>query len=266
MSSTLAQTPILASNYFQLAGKIALVTGASSGLGRHFANILAEAGAVVALAARRVDRLQEISAELNARGLRSLVIEMDVTDHVSIRDGFAKTMTEVGPVEVVVNNAGVTSVAPFLEASEADTDQVFDTNLRAAWRVGQMSAQIMAKSGAGGSIINVASILGMAVMPGLASYCVSKAAVIQLTKVMALELARHKIRVNAVAPGYFKTDMNREFLTSDRGQEMIKTIPLRRVGNLEDLDATLLLLASPRGAYITGSVISIDGGHLLIAG
>ncbi len=253
----------LAGGYFGLQAQVALVTGASAGLGRHFAKHLAEAGAIVGLAARRQDKLVELAAEIEGAGGRAIAIAMDVTDRESIEAGFARLESEIGPASILVNNAGIAGTHNFLDAPDSETDLVFDTNLRAAWRVGQRAAQGMARAGIEGSIINIASILGLGVIAGAASYCASKAAVIHLTKAMALELVRHHIRVNALAPGFFPTDMTEDYLASEHGRAMIAGLPMRRVGRPEELDGALLLLASARSSYITGSVITVDGGHLL---
>ena len=255
-----------AGGYFGLDGEVALVTGASSGLGRHFAEVLGRAGATVYLAARRKDRLAELADAMKQAGSRAIAVEMDVTDRASIETGFTRLESEAGPATILVNNAGIVTSAKFLEASDTDTDRVFDTNVRAVWQIAQRAAQGMVRAGKGGAIVNIASILGLSVSPGVASYCVSKAAVIQLTRAMALELARDDIRVNAIAPGYFPSEITNAYLESDDGKSMVNGIPMRRIGRLEDLDDVLLLLTSQRGAYITGSVIAVDGGHLLVGG
>jgi NAD(P)-dependent dehydrogenase (short-subunit alcohol dehydrogenase family) len=239
-----------------LAGHTALITGASSGLGRHFAHVLAGAGARVVLAARRVDALESLRAEI---GEAASVVAMDVTDGASVREAIAAA----GTFDILINNAGVAITAPFLEYSEADWDQVVQTNLKGAFLVAQESARVLQKAG-GGAIVNVASILGLRVIAQLSAYVASKAALIQLTRSMALELARYKIRVNALCPGYIETDINRDFFTNDPGgTAMIRRVPMRRLGQPGDLDGALLLLCSDAGAYITGVALPVDGGHLV---
>lgn len=255
--------PILAHDYFELNGKIALITGASSGLGLHFATRLAEAGVFVILAARRKDKLDALAAEIQSNGGTTHVLEMDVHDRSKTHQTLAQMATNIGTPDILVNNAGIARPARFLDASSEDTEAVFGVNQNSVWHVSQIIGKQMADAGKTGSIINIASILGLDVMPGVASYSVSKAAVIQMTKVMALELARYNIRVNAIAPGYFDTEINAGFLTSDAGQRIIKRVPARRVGELDDLTGVLLLLASNKSAYMTGTIIPVDGGHLV---
>ena len=248
-------------NPFNLTGKAAIVTGASSGLGRDFARSLARAGAKVALAARRLDALGEVARQIEAFDGRAIPIALDVTDAKAVRACIEAAETELGPISILVNNAGIAHVAPALELEEADWDRVIDTNLKGAWLVAQETARHMARLGHGGSIINVASILGMAATGQLAAYCASKAALVNLTRALAIELARHDIRVNALAPGYVVTDINREFLASESGQSLKKRIPQRRFGQPEDLEGALLLLASDASRYMTGSVLTVDGGQ-----
>jgi NAD(P)-dependent dehydrogenase (short-subunit alcohol dehydrogenase family) len=248
---------------FDLSGRVALVTGASSGLGRHFAVTLAKAGAKVGLAARRVDRLKEVEAEIAAFDGRALPVTMDVTDAASVADGLRAVETELGPINILVNNAGIAATTAFLAQDEAAWRRVLDTNLDGAWRVAHAAAGLMARHGRGGVIINIASIVGLRPGGHLSAYGAAKAALISLTQSMALELARHQIRVNALAPGYVETDMNRDVLRGAPGQAMLKRVPLRRFGEPEDLDGALLLLASDAGRYMTGSIIVVDGGHSL---
>jgi NAD(P)-dependent dehydrogenase (short-subunit alcohol dehydrogenase family) len=250
-----------ASSPFDLAGKAAIVTGASSGLGRHFARTLARAGAKVALAARRVDPLGELARQIEAFDERAIPIALDVTKSESVRACVETAETELGPISILVNNAGIARTAPSLEVSEADWDQVIDTNLKGAWLMAQETARHMAGLGHGGSIINVASILGLGAAGQLAAYCASKAALINLTRALAIDLARDGIRVNALAPGYIQTNINREYLTSTAGEALKKRIPQRRFGRPEDLDGVLLLLASEASRYMTGSVLVVDGGQ-----
>jgi NAD(P)-dependent dehydrogenase (short-subunit alcohol dehydrogenase family) len=248
---------------FSLTGQTALVTGASSGLGAHFAKVLAGAGAKVALAARRTDRLEALAAEITAGGGKALPVEMDVTDAGSIVAAFDAAEKALGPVAVLINNAGVSLPAPFLKVGMENWRATMAVNLDGVFAVGREAADRMAKHGTGGSIINIASMLGTVTAKTLTPYCASKAAVISLTKSMALELARYKIRVNAIAPGYFSTEINAGFLDSDAGKAMLARIPARRFGNLPDLDGPLLLLASDAGRFMTGSVVTVDGGHTM---
>jgi NAD(P)-dependent dehydrogenase (short-subunit alcohol dehydrogenase family) len=251
---------------FSLAGKTALVTGASSGLGRHFAQVLAAAGAKVAIGARRIDRLETLAAEIEAKGGKAAAVALDVTDAATIARAFDAAEAALGPVTILVNNAGVPSGAFFLKTTEAEWRAVMDVNLDGVFRVGQEAARRMASRRSGGSIVNIASMLGIGVLKVVSAYSASKAAVISLTKSMALELARDNIRVNALAPGYFATELNEDYLGSDAGKRMLSRIPMGRAGALAELDGPLLLLASDAGAFMTGSVIAVDGGHLLVMG
>ena len=246
-----------------LTGKCALVTGAFGGLGRHFALTLATAGASVALAGRRMNVGQKVAAEIRAAGGRASIHAMDVTDPESVRAAIEDAAGELGPVTILVNNAGVAVTKPFLDVTETDWASVVDVNLNGAWRVAQATARHMKANGRGGSIINIASITGLRVAGSISSYVASKAGLIQLTKAMALELARFNIRVNALAPGYIETDINRDFFATESGQTLVKRIPQRRIGKPEELDAPLLLLASDASSYMTGSVLAVDGGHLV---
>ena len=241
-----------------LEGMKVLVTGASSGLGAHMARFLARRGARVAAAARRVEALEALAAgSANIHPVR-----LDVSDPASVSACIAATVAALGGLNGLVNNAGVGTSARAIDMPEADWNHVVDINLSGVFRVAQASARPMAEAG-GGAIVNTASILGLGTQPGVAAYAAAKAGVVHLTHCLALEWARHHIRVNAIAPGYFPTDMNREFLESDAGQAYLKAIPMRRFGRYEDLDAPLELLLGPGGAYITGVVLPVDGGHLV---
>jgi NAD(P)-dependent dehydrogenase (short-subunit alcohol dehydrogenase family) len=240
---------------FDLTGKRALVTGASSGLGAHFARTLASAGADVVLAARRTEALAQVAGRI----ADAQVVALDVRDARSVDEAIAAA----GAIDILVNNAGIVGSGAALDQSEADWDSVIDTNLKGMFLVATAAARAMRARKAGGSIVNVASILGLRQAGGVLPYAVSKAGVIQLTKTLALEIARYGIRVNALAPGYLATDLNRDFFESDPGREMVRRIPQRRLGQLEDLNGPLLLLASDASAYMTGSVLAVDGGHLV---
>jgi NAD(P)-dependent dehydrogenase (short-subunit alcohol dehydrogenase family) len=246
-----------------LAGRNALVTGANGSLGRHFARTLACAGARVAVTARRVDTLDEVVDDIASFGGRAVPLALDVTDAASVSRAFDAAAEALGPVDVVVNNAGIAITKPLLDHTEDEWLRVIDVNLTGAWRVAQTAARHMVAQARGGSIVNVASILGLRVAAQVPSYAASKAALIQLTKAMALELARHRIRVNALAPGYIETGMNHDFFASDAGQSLVRRIPQRRIGTPDELDAALLLLASDAGSYMTGSVLTVDGGHVV---
>lgn len=245
---------------FQLDGRIALVTGASSGLGLRFAETLHAAGAVVGLAARRKDRLDDLAGRL---GEGAIPLKMDVTDPRSIAAALDRLEDAAGQSpSIIVNNAGIADPSGFLDAERKTTEEVFATNQLAVFDVAQQAARRMIKHSLAGSIINIASITGLRSVGGAAAYAASKAAVVHLTQVQALECARHGIRVNALAPGYIATEMNAEFLSSEAGRKLIRRIPMQRSGTPDDLDGALLLLASDAGAFITGAVIPVDGGHL----
>jgi len=246
---------------FDLRGQAALVTGASSGIGRHLAELLAAAGARVALAARRADRLAEAAREIEAAGGRCLPIALDVTRSDSVAAAVAAAESELGPLTILVNNAGVTVAKPVLQHTEEEWDYVLDTNLKGAWLMAREFAQHLVDRGRPGRIVNIASVLGVRTIAWVPSYSAAKAGLIHLTHVLAMELARYGILVNAIAPGYVETDFNRDFLRSEAGKKLEARIPLRRVGRPDDLDGAMLLLASSAGAYITGAVIAVDGGH-----
>lgn len=245
-----------------LAGKCALVTGASGGLGGHFALTLARAGAKVALADLQPKDPDPLAEQIRAEGGEALSVRMNVTDPESVRTAFDQVATKLGPVAILVNNAGLAVTKPLLEHTEQDWQKVIDVNLNGAWYTAQAAAKQMVAHGLAGSIINVTSIVGLRVAGQVPSYVASKAALNHLTRAMALELARRNIRVNALAPGYVETGINREFFQSEPGQALIKRIPQRRVGRPEELEGPLLLLASDASSYMTGSVLVVDGGHL----
>jgi NAD(P)-dependent dehydrogenase (short-subunit alcohol dehydrogenase family) len=251
---------------FDLHGRTALVTGGFSGLGRHFAGVLAANGARVAIIGRRIELGREVAAEIGAAGGRPADVRAyraDVTDAQSVADAFKQAQAELGVPTIVVNNAGTVARAPSIDLADDAWSDVVDVNLSGVFRVAQAAAREMVKAGQGGSIINIASILGLRVRTQVLAYAATKAAVVQMTKALALEWAEHGIRVNALAPGYFETDINRDLLRSPAGQALIARVPQKRVGQLAELDGPLLLLASDASAYMTGAVIPVDGGHLV---
>ncbi|MBW0004994.1 MAG: glucose 1-dehydrogenase [Hyphomicrobiales bacterium] len=255
-----------ASSLFDLTGAVALVTGASSGLGRRFARVLAENGARVVLVARRKERLDKLSAEIEAAGGQALPIAADVVNRDEIARAFDAAQARFGPVTVLVNNAGVATPQSFLGMREETWRQTLDINLDAVVATAQEAARRMVASG-GGAIVNIASILSFGVQKGNLAYAVSKAAVLQATRAMALELAPKGVRVNAIAPGYFSTEINADYLASPQGEAMSRAVPMGRFGQEGELDGALLLLASRAGSFITGATIVVDGGHMLaIAG
>lgn len=249
---------------FSLIGKTVLVTGASSGIGAHLARVASGAGARVVLGARRVERLQQLADEIRQTGGEAMAVALDVTDRDSVEAAFDAAQVAFGVVDVVLNNAGIGNGQRVLEISEADWRAMLSTNLDGVWRVAQCAAQRLAKAQRPGSIVNIASMLGLRVGTGYSHYCAAKAGVVQLSKSLALELARYQIRVNAIAPGYFKTEMNDEYFDSEKGQAYIRdTVPMRRLGSLQELEGPFLLLASEAGAFMTGAVLAVDGGHLV---
>jgi NAD(P)-dependent dehydrogenase (short-subunit alcohol dehydrogenase family) len=218
----------------------------------------------VAIAARRTERLAEIAGELTALGAADVAaLPLDVTDSASVSTALAAAQKRFGTLDVVVNNAGIVTRGPALDMAEGAFEAVLDTNLRGVWQVSRAAARQWRAAGRGGAIVNIASIVGLRVTGGIAPYAVSKAGVIQMTKVLALEWARHDIRVNALAPGYFKTPLNEDFFATPAGEAIVKRVPMRRLGALEDLDAPFLLLATPASRFMTGAVLAVDGGHLV---
>lgn len=249
---------------FNIEGKVALVTGASSGLGWRFAQVLASHGAKVIACARRAEKLDELVAEVTAEGGTIHAVAMDVTDRQSVAAAFDEAIKKYGVPEIVVNNAGIALPARILDMPDEDWLATIDTNLNGVYWCAREAGVRMRDTGTSGSIINIASLLGTRVTPGTGAYATSKAAVIQLTRAMALELAKFNIRVNAICPGYFITDINGDFFETDEGRAMIRKIPQRRVAEASELDGLLLLLASSASSFMTGSAIDIDGGHSLV--
>jgi len=284
---------------FALDRRVALVTGASSGLGAHMAGTLARAGCKVALAARRIERLEaiadSIANDITGTGVEAdtvtnatvteadsentvtgdttvantgttadiFTVRMDVRERDEVEAGVERVAARFGRLDILVNNAGIAAPRGFLGMTEAEWRAVVDTDLSAVWRVGQVAARRMTAQKTGGAIINIASILGIKSQRAQANYGAAKAGVLHLTRTMARELARDGVRVNALAPGYFATDMNREFFATERGRDYLEKLLPGRPGELHELDGALLLLASDAGSYITGSVITVDGGALL---
>ncbi|MGB2336088.1 MAG: SDR family NAD(P)-dependent oxidoreductase [Alcanivorax sp.] len=243
---------------FSVAGKRILITGASSGFGAHFATALAEEGADVVLAARRVEKLEDTARAVRALGREAIVVPMDVSDHASVEAAFA----DMPPLDVVVNNAGISQEGPTENIPEEEWDRVVDTNLKGVWAVSKFAIQQWKRDGRPGSIVNIASILGLRVGGRVAPYTASKAAVVQLTKSLALDCARYNIRCNAICPGYVETDINADFFNSPQAEKMLKRIPYRRLGQIDELVGPLLLLASDASSYMSGAIIAVDGGHL----
>jgi NAD(P)-dependent dehydrogenase (short-subunit alcohol dehydrogenase family) len=242
------------------AGRHVLVTGASSGLGEHFARLVARCGARVTVGARRLDRLEALAADLAELGAPEVrAVELDVADPASVEAALAAA----GPIDVLVNNAGISEGRPALDVTVDLYDAVVDTNLRGVWLLSTAAARAWREAGQGGVIVNIASILAFRVAGAVPVYAASKAAVAQLTAALGLEWARYGIRVNALAPGYIATDINSTFFETDAGQAMIKRIPMRRLGQPSDLDGAFLLLAGDASAWMTGTCIAVDGGHLV---
>ncbi len=248
---------------FNLGGKVALITGAGSGLGRQFAQTLAGAGALVVLAARRREKLEETAQKVRDAGGQAICLDLDVTEALSVTNCIRETVSEAGVPDILVNNAGIAKQTYLTDISEEDWDAVLDTNLKGVFLMAQAVAKSMINADKPGSIINIASILGLRVSKTVASYIAAKAGVVQLTKAMALEWARHNIRVNALAPGYFVTEINLEQLGDGKVHEFAQQrVPMGRVGELPEIAGPLLLLASDAGSYMTGSIVTVDGGHL----
>ena len=254
-----------------LSGRVAFVTGASSGLGAQFAKTLARAGAAVVLASRRVEKLKELRARIEGEGGDAHVVELDVTDQGSIRAAVARAETEVGSIDILINNSGVSTTQKLLDVTGEDYDFIFDTNVKGSFFVAQeVARRMVARSrGAapgtytGGRIVNIASMAGLKVLPQIGVYCMSKAAVVQMTKAMALEWGRHGINVNALCPGYITTEVNQHHWKTDGGQKLVDMLPRKRMGKPEDLDGLIVLLASAQSHFINGAVIAADDGFAL---
>ena len=251
-----------------LSGRVALITGASGGLGEQFAKTLAKAGAAVVLASRRTDRLMALRAHIEAEGGDAHVVAMDVTDQASIKAAVAHAETEVGAIDILVNNSGVSTTQRLQDVSEEDYDYIFNTNTKGAFFVAQEVGKRMlarAKGAApgtyvGGRIVNIASMAGLKVRPQIGVYCMSKAAVVQMTKAMAVEWGKYGINVNAICPGYIDTEINHHHWQTEQGQKLISMLPRKRVGSPQDLDALLVMLASDQSHFVNGAVIAADDG------
>ncbi len=251
-----------------LSGRVALVTGASGGLGAQFAKTLAKAGAAVVLASRRMDKLKALRAQIEAEGGAAHVVELDVNDHASIKSAVAHAETEVGPIDVLINNSGVSTTQRLQDVAEDDYDFIFNTNVKGAFFVAQeVGKRMLARSRgtapggfSGARIINIASMAGLRVLPQIGVYCMSKAAVIQMTKAMALEWGKHGINVNAICPGYIDTEINHHHWETEQGKKLVQMLPRKRIGKPEDLDALLVMLASPQSHFVNGAVIAADDG------
>lgn len=251
-----------------LSGRVAFITGASSGLGEQFAKTLSRAGAAVVLAGRRIERLKDLRAQIEAEGGDAHVATLDVTDITSIKAAIAHAETEVGPIDILVNNSGVSTTQRLQEVGESNFDDIFNTNVKGAFFVAQeVGKRMLARAKgdspqvhAGGRIINIASTAGLKVLPQIGVYCMSKAAVIQMTKAMALEWGKYGINVNAICPGYIDTEINHHHWSTEQGQKLIQMLPRKRIGETKDLDALLVMLASSEAHFINGAVIAADDG------
>jgi NAD(P)-dependent dehydrogenase (short-subunit alcohol dehydrogenase family) len=253
-----------------LKGQVAVVTGASGGLGAHFARVLAREGAAVAVTARRLDKVEELAAELNGAGCKAMALRLDVADAHAIAPAFDAIQAALGPISILVNNAGVSGEGAALDISIEDFDQAFDVNVRGVFFAAQAAARLMLASGVAergdGRILNIASVTAQTNVPGLAAYCGSKAAVAMITRVMAREWARRGISVNALGPGYILSGINDAWFDSEGGQAQLKRFPKRRLMQEEDLDAPLLMLTGPPARAITGGLFIIDDGQMLPGG
>jgi NAD(P)-dependent dehydrogenase (short-subunit alcohol dehydrogenase family) len=248
-----------------LKEKVALVTGASSGLGARFARVLAGNGALTVLAARRIERLKDLRAEIEAEGGAAHVVELDVTDRDSIRSAVDLTEREVGPVDILVNNSGVSTTQRLVDVTTVDFEHVMNTNVKGAFFVAQEVAQRMIARAKGqadfrGRIVNIASVAGLQVLPQIGLYCMSKAAVIHMTRAQALEWGRYGINTNAICPGYIRTEINDTYWETEGGRKLMQMLPRRRIGSPEDLDGVLLLLVADESQFINGAIIAADDG------
>jgi NAD(P)-dependent dehydrogenase (short-subunit alcohol dehydrogenase family) len=248
----------------RLKNRHVLITGASGGLGEHFARLCARCGAAVTVTARRRGRLDALVRDLETSGAaHARAVDLDVSDEGSVARGLAAALENAPPLDVLVNNAGIAGTGPSIDTPIDEFDRIIATNLRGVWMMSGAAARRWRDAGQGGTIVNIASILGHRVVGGTAPYVVSKAGVVQMTEVLALEWARFGIRINALCPGYIATDINASFFDSEAGQQMIRRIPMRRLGRPHDLDGPFLLLATDASAWMTGTSVAVDGGHLV---
>jgi NAD(P)-dependent dehydrogenase (short-subunit alcohol dehydrogenase family) len=243
-----------------LKGKVAVVTGASSGLGERFAEILSDAGASVALAARRTDRLKSLADRIFAAGGTAITVKLDVNDYDNIQGAFAEVRQKLGGTDILINNSGVSKQGRIVDVTPDDYDFTMNTNTKGAFFVAQAAARDMIDRKVEGRIINIASVAGMRVLSQLSVYCMSKAAVVHMTKAMALEWARYGINTSAICPGYIETEINRDYWATPGGQKLIEMLPRKRVGDVKDLDGLVLLLASGEARFINGAIIAADDG------
>lgn len=244
---------------FNLSNNIALVTGASSGIGETLAIGLADAGAKVVVAARRLDRLKTLVNQIKGKGGEALAVEMDVTNRDSVNAAFAKAEQQLGTIDIVINNAGVADPKNFTRTDEESRDFIMNTNFNGVWNVAQEATQRMIDAGITGNIVNISSVLGLTAKPGQTAYCASKGAVIQLTRAMAIDLMKFGIRVNAIAPGWFETEINQEYFASQAGQQYVQQMPAKRLGNLTELIGPVLMLCSDAGSFVNGVTLPVDG-------
>lgn len=249
----------MSEDQFSLQGRVALVTGASSGLGNDVAKGLAKNGATVVVAARRADRLRDLVGEIESLGGKAVSVNMDVANRESVNAAFSEAQEQVGVIDIVINNAGVADPKNFLKIDEANRDFVMSINFNGVWNVAQEAAQRLVAAGQPGSIINIASILALGVQEGQSAYCSSKGAVAQLTRNMSIDLMKYDIRVNAIAPGWFKTEMNRDYFDSPSGQAYIQRMPCKRLGKPAELVGPIILLASDAGSFVNGVILPVDG-------
>lgn len=250
---------------FSLQGKVALITGASSGIGATVAEGLSLAGAKVVAAARRKDKLDQLVATISERGGEAIAVSMDVTDRDSIKAALDQAEAALGTVDTVINNAGVASPRNFVKIDDNDRDFVMNTNFNGVWNVAQETAQRMIANQTAGSIVNITSVLGLTAKPGQTSYCASKGAVVQLTRAMSLDLMKYNIRVNAIAPGWFKTEINEDYFNSEAGREFVERMPAKRLGQLSELLGPIVMLCSDAASFVNGVVLPVDGS-ISIAG
>ncbi len=246
-------------NILSLTDRVALVTGASSGIGEVLALALSDAGAKVIVAARRQQRLAKLVETIHSRGGTAVAVSMDVSDRDSVNAAIAEGQQSLGIITIVINNAGIASPRNFVSTDEESRDAVMNTNFNGVWNVAQECARRMIDAGKSGSMVNIASVLGLTAKPGQASYCASKGAVIQLTRSMALDLMKHSIRVNAIAPGWFRTEINADYFDSDHGKAFISRMPAKRLGQLQELVGPVLLLCSDSASFVNGVVLPVDG-------